>query len=42
MCVREAIGAPIDVKLDTQGCGLGEDVVYLRFQLGVESSAAET
>jgi hypothetical protein len=32
----------IDVKVDTQGCGLGEDVSDLRFELGVESSAAET
>ena len=35
----------IDVKVDTKGCGLGEDVADLRFELGVdsvESSAAET
>ena len=32
----------INVKIDTQGCGLGEDVADLRFELGVESSAVET
>ncbi len=31
----------IDVKVDTQGCSLGEDVADLRFELGAESSAAE-
>ena len=31
----------IDVKVDTEGCGLGEDVANLRFELGVERSAAE-
>ncbi len=36
-CVRVAI----DVKVDTQGCGLGEDIADLRFELGVTSSAAE-
>jgi hypothetical protein len=28
--------------LDTQGCGLSEDVADLRFEVGVESIAAET
>ena len=32
----------IDVKVDTYGCGLGEDVANLRFELGVENSAVET
>jgi hypothetical protein len=31
----------IDVKLDKQDCGLGEDVADLRVELQVESSAAE-
>ena len=39
MCTR--IGA-IDVKVDTQGCDLDEDVADLRFGVGVESSTAET
>ena len=40
MCV--AIGAPSgDVKVDIQGCGLGEDVADLRFERGVESNTAE-
>ena len=38
VCVRSAI----DVKVYTHGCALGEDVANLRFELGVESSAAET
>ena len=41
VCAREDIGA-INIKVYTQGCGLGEDVANLRFELGVESSAAET
>jgi hypothetical protein len=32
----------IDVQVDTKGCVLGEDVADLRFELGAESSAAET
>ncbi len=32
----------VDVKVDTSGCDLGEDVANLRFELGVESSAMET
>jgi hypothetical protein len=32
----------IDVKVDTQGCVFVEDVVELRFELGVENSAVET
>ena len=32
----------MDVKVDTQGCDLDEDVPDLRFVLEVESSAAET
>ena len=36
MCVCRDRG---DVKVDTQGRGLGEDVVDLRFDLGVKSSA---
>ena len=31
----------INAKVDTQGCGLGEDVAELRFELGVKISAAE-
>ena len=31
----------IDVKVDTEVSGLGEDVANHRFELGVESSAAE-
>jgi hypothetical protein len=31
----------IEVKVDAQGHGLGEDVADLRFELGVKSSAAE-
>ncbi len=41
--MSEAIGS-IDVKVDTRGCGLGEEVADLRFdsmELGVKSSAAE-
>ena len=44
MCVtvHEAImRSVIDAKVDTQGCGLGENVADLRFELGVKSSAAE-
>ena len=26
----------MDVKVDTQGCGLGEDVFALRFEVGVK------
>ncbi len=31
----------VDVKVDAQCSGLGEDVVNLRFELGVKDSAAE-
>ncbi len=31
----------IEVKVDAQGHGLGEDVADLRFEMGVKSSAAE-
>jgi hypothetical protein len=31
----------IEVKVDTSGCGLGEDVADLRVELGVQSSAEE-
>ena len=44
MCVtvHEAImRSAIDAKVDTQGCGLGENVADLRFELGVKRSAAE-
>jgi hypothetical protein len=37
LCHRSAI----DVKVDEQNCGLGEDVPDLRFELGVERSAEE-
>jgi hypothetical protein len=30
----------MDVKVDVQGCGLGEDVADLRLELGVKNSAA--
>ena len=40
MCACRDRGA-IDVKVDTQGCGLGEDVADLRVELGVKRSAAE-
>ena len=40
MCACRDRGA-IDVEVDTQGCGLGEDVADLRFELGVKSRAAE-
>jgi len=36
-----AIGATSMLRLIVS-CGLGEDVANLRFELGVESSAAET
>jgi hypothetical protein len=40
---REAIGVPSMLRfLDTQGCGLSEDVADLRFEVGVESIAAQT
>ena len=32
----------IDVKIDTKVCDLGEDVVNLRFELGVENNVTET
>jgi hypothetical protein len=31
----------VDVKVDTQGCGLGEDVADLRFELGEKSKVVE-
>ena len=42
MCVCEAIGAQSMLRLIRRAGGLGEDVDNLRFELGVESSAAET
>ncbi len=41
-CVCEAIGAPAMLRLISRVGGLGEDVANLRFEPGVESSAAET
>ena len=41
-CVCEAIGAQSMLRLIRRAGGLGEDVDNLRFELGVESSAAET
>ena len=38
MCAREAIGAPSMLRLMRRAGG--EDVANLRFELGVESSAA--
>ena len=40
VCACRGRGA-IEVKVDAQGRGLGEDVADLRFELGVKSSAAE-
>jgi hypothetical protein len=40
VCGRRDRGA-VDVKVDTQCRGLGEDVGDLRFELGVNDSAAE-
>jgi hypothetical protein len=37
VCVRR-YRSVIDVKVDTQGCGLDEDVVNLRFEVGVEAN----
>jgi hypothetical protein len=37
----ECVWVAIDVKVDTQGCVLGEDIADLRFELGVTSSAAK-
>ena len=42
MCVCEGIGAPSVLRLIRRAGGLGEDVANLRFELAVESSAAET
>ncbi len=42
VCEWEGCRRVIDVKVHTYGCGLVEDVLDLRFELGVESSAAET
>ncbi len=41
-CVHVKLLGSIDVKVDTQGCDLDEDVADLRFEVGGESSAAET
>jgi hypothetical protein len=38
---REAMGAPSMLRLIRRAGGLGKDVADLRFELGVESSAAE-
>ncbi len=40
MCAYRDRGA-IDIKVDTQGRGLGEDVADLRFEQEVKGSAAE-
>ena len=37
MCARELYRGAIDVKVDTQGCGLGENAADLGFELGVKS-----
>ncbi len=42
MCVCEGIGASSMLSLIRRAGGLDEDVDNLRFELGVESSAAET
>jgi hypothetical protein len=36
-CVRETIGSSsmLRSKVDTQDCGLGEDISDLRFEMGV-------
>ena len=42
MCVCVVTGASSgDVKVDIQGCDLGEDVADLRFELVVEISTTE-
>ena len=41
MCVCEAVGGVIDVEVDTEGSGRGEDVANLRFEIGVESNSVE-
>jgi hypothetical protein len=40
VCAREAIlgGATGVTEVDTQGCGLGEDVADLRLELGVKAA----
>jgi hypothetical protein len=40
-CVRVNLSGRHHVEVDTQGCGLGEDVADLRFELGVKSRGAE-
>ena len=42
MYVREAMGASSMLRLIRRGCGLGEDVADLGFELEVEISAVET
>jgi hypothetical protein len=42
VCVHEAIGASSMLRLIRRAGGLGMDDVDLRFELGVESSVAET
>ncbi len=39
MCARSYWSA-IDVTVATQGCGLGEEVDDLRFELGVKTALA--
>ena len=39
-CVRVNLSGRHHVEVDTQGCGLGEDVADLRFELEAKSSAA--
>ena len=41
MCARKVIGAPSMIRWIRRGCGLGEDVADLRFELSFKSSAAE-
>ena len=43
-CVSEKLydWITIDVKVDTLGCDLGENVTNLRFDLGEENSVSET
>ena len=40
-CARGATGAPSMLRFIRMALVLGEDVANLRFELGVESSAAE-
>ena len=42
VCADILLRSDIDIKVDTKGCVLDEDVDNLRFDLGVEISPAET